>query len=167
MNDLSTHIWMAEDVLIRSLRPDDLKAVATVWHDAWHDAHGGLVPELLTKTRTMRSFKNRLSRMQDRVIVAGETPMGFCAVENGELEHLFVASGMRGTGIADALLDAGEAQIRASGHQTGFLFCLPKNLRAVRFYERHGWERTSLEVNSVRTHLGSVAIKALRFEKPL
>ena len=57
------------------------------------------------------------------------------------LEDLFVAPSARGSGAADALMDAAIRYARELGAAGMFLETAVDNRRAQALYERHGWTR--------------------------
>nr|WP_237702823.1 MULTISPECIES: GNAT family N-acetyltransferase [Protofrankia] len=63
------------------------------------------------------------------------------APEFRELAAMWVAPAARGTGAADALLDAAVNWARAVGAIGVRLWVVPTNTAAVRLYARHGFER--------------------------
>lgn len=64
---------------------------------------------------------------------------GFVAVDPPWLEALYVRPAAWGSGVADELHAWAVAELRAAGVATARLWVLEENLRARRFYERHGW----------------------------
>ena len=62
---------------------------------------------------------------------------GFVRVNGGEIEKLFVEPVLQDQGIGGALF---RYAVDALGGRR--LFALEKNLRAIRFYERHGFHKT-------------------------
>jgi ribosomal protein S18 acetylase RimI-like enzyme len=150
-------------VIVRAVEPADLAPAAEVWYHAWRDAHLAIVPPALSAARTQASFLERLTaaREQTRVIGPIGAPLGFCVVDKDELYQLFVAAAARGTGAAAALLADGEARLAAAGVTTAWLSCAVGNLRAARFYEKHGWVRSETFVSP----LGVVDLDCWRYEK--
>ena len=63
---------------------------------------------------------------------------GFILVEDGEIKKLFVEPVLQGNSIGAALLEFAVAQ-----HGANNLWALEKNVRAIHFYERHGFHVTS------------------------
>jgi ribosomal protein S18 acetylase RimI-like enzyme len=60
--------------------------------------------------------------------------VGFAALEEGKLEHLYVDPGHQGAGIGSALLD-----LAKEARPDGFRFWVfQRNEAARRFYEKHG-----------------------------
>jgi ribosomal protein S18 acetylase RimI-like enzyme len=63
------------------------------------------------------------------------------------------------------LLADAEAQLAARGVETAWLACAIGNARAARFYEKHGWRRSSTVVTPVETSEGPFPLKVWRYEK--
>ena len=62
---------------------------------------------------------------------------GFVQVENCEIKKLFVEPILQGKSIGSCLLN-----YTINEHQANNLWALEKNIRAIRFYERHGFRLT-------------------------
>ena len=79
---------------------------------------------------------------EHRVLVAelDAEPVGVVAVRAGWLDGLYVVPEAWGSGVADALHDAGLDHLRSRGETRCRLWVLEHNARARRFYERRGWE---------------------------
>ena len=63
---------------------------------------------------------------------------GFIQVTDGEIKKLFVEPVLQGDGIGSALLCFAKEALGAS-----FLWALEKNVRAIKFYEGHGFRVTN------------------------
>ena len=154
---------------VRAARPEDVEQLARLWFDAWHDAHAALVPAELTRHRTVESFAARLVDALPRVQVCGPSgaAAGFCTVRRDEIHQLFVARASRGTGVAAALLAAGEARLAAEGSSRAWLTCAIGNERAARFYEKQGWQRVGNVIEELATPGGPIFLEVWRYEKSL
>jgi GNAT superfamily N-acetyltransferase len=154
---------------IRDAEAEEVAALASLWHDAWHEAHARIVPAELARIRTLQDFTTRLRAALDRTRVAGapDKPLGFCIVNGDELDHLFVASHARGSGAAAALLSDAEARLAAAGIELAWLACAIGNERAARFYEKWGWSRACVFVHHPETPGGKLTMEAWRYEKRL
>jgi putative acetyltransferase len=132
------------DPILRPATADDVEAIATLFHEGWHDAHPGLVPDGLTERRTREAFQDRVSR---RVAETDETTVaevdgqvaGFTMVAGSEAEQVYVGRAFRGSRVAAALLSEAERQIAAAGHDVAWLAVVRGNERAQAFYAKQGW----------------------------
>jgi putative acetyltransferase len=127
---------------IRPAVPADMAAVASLWHEGWHDGHAGHVPDGLTAARTLAAFHERTPpRVADTTVAVSEdgSVVGFVMVVGDEVEQVFVARAARGTGLASTLLADAERQVAESGSEVAWLAVVAGNARARRFYERQGW----------------------------
>ena len=158
-----------EDLAIRDAGEGEIDALARVWHDSWRDAHLGIVPEGLTRLRTLENFRDRMAAAFPHVRVAGPrgAPVGFHILKDDELSHLFVAAPARGTRVAAALTADAEAGIARAGHATAWLACTVGNTRAARFYEKVGWRRVRTEPYLCETSEGPFPLDVWRYEKRL
>jgi len=150
----------------------ELPALATLWHDAWHDAHAAHVPPELLAARDRASFRLRFTqaRQHTRAAWDNDGPLGFCTIApppENELDQLFVAPRARGTALAAALLADGEARLRALGTRVAVLKCLPQNHRALTFYRREGWHDTGTEVSTLKTVRGTCCLPCQILRKDL
>jgi GNAT superfamily N-acetyltransferase len=128
--------------VLRPATADDMAAVADLWHEGWHDAHAGHVPEGLTRGRTLAAFHERTpSRVPDTTVAFAEDGrlLGFIMVTEDEVEQVFVDRSTRGSGLAVTLLTEAERQVSSAGHAVAWLAVVVGNARARSFYEREGW----------------------------
>ena len=125
----------------RPAAPEELPAVAELWHDAWHDAHAAIVPAGLIAERGTGQFLERLKGFGDRLRVIGPAgaPLGMCVIADNQVDQMFVGRRARGGGIASVLLADAEERLRGEGCARAHLDCAIGNARAVRFYQKHGW----------------------------
>jgi len=155
--------------LVRDAVPADLEQLAHVWHEAWHDGHAAIVPEELTRIRTLDNFRSRLGEMLPhiRVAVSGGQVVGLCVIREDELFQLFVARRARGRGAGVALIADAEKRLLESGVRTAWLACAIGNDRAARFYERNGWRRVRTMINLSETDTGTFSLEVWRYQKRL
>jgi ribosomal protein S18 acetylase RimI-like enzyme len=152
---------------VRAAEEREIDQLAQIWYDGWHESHAPIMPEELTRLRTLESFRDRLrmALASVRVIGASGAPVGFCIVQDDELYQLFFSSEARGTGAAAALVADAESRLAADGVTTAWLACAIGNERAARFYEKCGWHRAGIMVNHAETSEGPFPLEVWRYEK--
>ena len=74
----------------------------------------------------------------------GDNLQGFVIVRGGvEIEHFYLHPDVQGTGLAQRLLaNAEHTMLEERGCTVAHLSVASRNLRALRFYEKHGWVPT-------------------------
>lgn len=99
--------------------------------------HPGLLASPLIRDRLRQavSITLRFSRLAQRT----SKPAG--APQFGVLS-IATSPAAEGTGVGRALMQEAEDRARSRGHARIVLTVHPENVRAVRFYERQGWQRT-------------------------
>jgi GNAT superfamily N-acetyltransferase len=147
----------------------DLDALATLWHQGWHQAHALIVPAEMTRVRTLDNFRQRVKDDYPAMWVVGEVgaPLGFHILDGDELDHLYVSESARGTGVAAELIRDAERRLSRNGVEVAWLACAIGNNRAARFYEKQGWRRTGNIVIEVDTPAGVMPLEVWRYEKRL
>ena len=154
---------------VRKAEAAEIPALATLWFNAWREAHEPYVPAELTRIRTLASFQERLDRFGDALRVIGPVgaPLGLCVVKGDELNQLFTSPAARGSGAAQALIADAEARVAAAGHSAIWLDVVIENARAVRFYEKSGWRRKGEQVVGLDTLDEPFELKVLIMGKAL
>ena len=154
---------------VRNAEPDEVAALARVWHDSWRDAHLAILPDALVRARTLASFRERMASQLDTVRVVGPVgaPLGLCMLRESELYQLFVSAEARGAGVAAALIADAEQRLRETGTKTAWLECAIGNERAARFYEKSGWRRVGVVLTRLETIDGPFDLEVWRYEKRL
>ncbi|HEX3932872.1 MAG TPA: GNAT family N-acetyltransferase [Nocardioides sp.] len=132
------------EATLRPATAADVDAVATLFHQGWHDAHPGLVPAGLTERRTPEAFHDRVStrvaETDDTTVAEVDgTLAGFIMVAGDEAEQVYVDAAFRGSGVAARLLTEAERQVAAAGHDVAWLVVVRGNDRAHAFYVKQGW----------------------------
>ena len=80
-----------------------------------------------------------ISRGDRRYTLGGESTAG-------RVEAVYAEEGARGTGAADALMDAAEQWFRAEGVTIAEAYIVRGNERSTRFHARHGFEEIATRV---------------------
>ena len=153
------------ETTVRVATVDDADAIATVHMGAWRETYSGLVEpgeldELSVERRADRWRQNLDGGAQVWVAVVDDEIVGFASavshdersVRPRELEAIYLLAEQHGSGAGQALLDA------AVGDAPAFLFVARDNPRAIRFYQRNGFEfdGASEEYPLVRTPIISL-----------
>jgi GNAT superfamily N-acetyltransferase len=154
---------------IREVEETELDQLASIWYEAWQDAHSQILPAELAQYRTLESFRRRLQSALSNVRVAGPSarPLGFSITKDDELYQLYVSAEARGWGVAATLLADAEERIGALGFETAWLACAIGNERAARFYEKNGWRRVGNMISELPTPDGLFPLEVWRYEKAL
>ncbi|GAB3755533.1 GNAT family N-acetyltransferase [Microlunatus parietis] len=135
--------------VLRSLTTEDLDhlmivqragAAAGLGHIFPQETHP--FPEATIRDRWVREIGN--SEIDCFAVVADGRLAGFAATRAGELLHFGTAVDTWGSGLAGQahaeLLD----HLINKGHDSAWLRVFEENHRAVRFYEKYGWQRTKI-----------------------
>jgi len=151
---------------------DDAEAVAHVYADSWprsvqHMATQDVREELL-KMRGVAFWESEIRRRQGfrgQFLVArrGAEIVGFAGSASEpdgcwELIWLFVTPKMHGQGVGDQLHKEMIAGSRQSRPRERFLWAVPGNRRAERFYTHRGWRATT-SIKDVDTPSGSFPLR--------
>ena len=131
---------------LRQRAEADLDALAELWAESWRDA----MPHIDFSAR-LDWFRIHLPALEAAGAIticgfdANGRMVGFATVdpETGYLDQLAVAAAVKGSGAASALL----AEARRVALQPVFLDVNQDNPRALRFYQREGFEATEAGVN--------------------
>ena len=87
------------------------------------------------------TVSHRAAQLQDKIgsvwVYDDGVVKGFVMAAEGEIQKLFVEPVLQGKGIGAALLEYAMAETGANK-----LWALEKNVRAIRFYQRHGFALT-------------------------
>jgi ribosomal protein S18 acetylase RimI-like enzyme len=141
---------------IASATLEDALGVATVHVRSWQAAYASILsPEFLDglsiEHRTAR-WQEILRKQESQTLVAhqAEGIAGFislghrrdepAAKDQGEIWALYAKPEVWGTGVGQALLEAGIQELRTLGRHSVFLWVLSQNERGIRFYEAFGFK---------------------------
>ena len=117
------------DVLLRPATAADARSIALISVAARASAD---IPNLHAPEEDVAFFGRLIGDKQVMVAEKGGVPVGFAAVDDGWLEHLWIAPQHHRQGIGRALL----AWARKSGDLKLYVFT--HNVRAIAFYRAHG-----------------------------
>jgi ribosomal protein S18 acetylase RimI-like enzyme len=151
---------------LRAAAPDDIETIARIWHRGWSDGHVGHVPDALLPHRHLEDFRRRVPpRIPETTVatIAGAI-VGFVTVREDEVEQVYVAAEVRGTGVADALLRHVEERVGAR-FDVAWLSVVEGNARARRFYERNGWRDVGAHDYRAEIRGSTLPVPCRRYEK--
>ena len=132
-------------LVLRDYRDEDCEAAIALWRHAWDAA----LPDIDFSARLAWWRKRWMNELvlnnTIRIAECAGLIAGFIVIEpnSGYLDQIVVAPELWGTGVAGALL--ADAKRLAPGGIS--LKVNQENARAIRFYERSGFERTGAGVN--------------------
>ena len=160
---------MAADMIIRKAMPSEVETLADIGYVAWER---DLMPFLNGPAASKQNERKRLSaavhELLDRTIVAeiDEVAVGWCARQRGKayIPFLFVTPLLQNHGIGSALLRRMESMLELQGADRVQLDTLADNVRAVNFYQHHGYQILVLKTEGQPGKPGSMSI---RLEKRL
>jgi GNAT superfamily N-acetyltransferase len=154
---------------IRRAVPQDYPALARLWHEAWHDGHALAVPADLLRHRGPDFFTAEMQRIGPACHVWEGLygAEGFVTTTGRWIDRLFVSQPARGGGIAGRLMAHAEDLLRANGHAEGWTDALVGNDRALRFYQRQGWQQDRIEEIDVPTPDGPIPLRTRILRKGL
>lgn len=119
--------------MIRAFQPADLDRVAELWLTANLQAHNFIAPAYWMDN--LASVKELLPQAEVYVCEKDGEILGFAGLNGTSIEGIFVSPNMQSRGIGKSLLDflkKKKAELRLNVYQ--------KNIRAIRFYEREGFQ---------------------------
>lgn len=165
-----TPVTLQPEHPVRRARLDDTESIASIWRAGWIDGHAGHVPAKLERARLGGSWAASTQRRIDATWVACDGSgrvVGFVTVVDDEVEQLYVAEHVRGSGVATALLRHGELVARSGGAAVAWLAVAHGNRRARRFYEREGWDDGGPMDYLADTPSGPIPVPVRRYERRL
>ena len=129
---------------LRPYRSDDEDAAIALWQQTWQQAYPAIDFAARVKWWRERWHNELVPNAAIMVAEQAGTLVGFVTIDaSGYLDQLVVAPDHWGSELGDALV--GEAKRVSPGRIT--LLVNNDNIRAIRFYEKHGFAITGHEVN--------------------
>lgn len=141
-------------MIVKAMETDaEIRGKAYVHWSCWHDTYPGLVSAECLEKLTLETCEQKAFRWRDNLLVAkdGERVVGFVGYggrgeaepDTGEVFALYVLKEYRGTGVAQALMQAALEEL--SAYPRIALWMVKGNERALRFYEKCGFHLTGME----------------------
>jgi GNAT superfamily N-acetyltransferase len=162
---------------IRSARPDDARVVSELYRASWpasvdHVASEPVIDALLCE-RSERFWLESIEELGSGFELAldGSRPVAFCGwmrqgVQTGELKWLFAAPVSQRAGVGSALHNHAVQAMFESGVVDAYLWAIPRNIAAERFYGDKGWLATE-ELTYVPTPAGEFPLRKWICSLPL
>lgn len=125
--------------------PGDLREMVDVWVATWQATVAAIDFEARRSWFTDRMRAHHDAGARIIVALAEHAIAGFVVVdpETGYLDQIVAATNFQGRGIASALIEAAKSAVP---HGID-LHVNQDNLRAIRFYEKHGFAIAGVDVN--------------------
>ena len=129
---------------LRQARPAEAGRLGDLGFAAWEASEFGRADAGRTDRQALLAeFRAFGERSAAQTLVAEENGelLGWGAREDGnaQISDLWVGPAHQGRGVGGALLEALERQIVAAGYAIAELETLASNVRAIQFYEQHGF----------------------------
>ena len=144
-------------IILKKMETDEeIKGKAYVHWKSWHEAYTGIVSQEYLDKLTLEKCEKMAFSWPHNIIIAKENGnvIGFvCYVSGGEetpdageIFALYVLADYYGKGVGRKLMDAGLEQIKHFSQVR--LWVLKENRRAIRFYEKCGFQPDGVEMTS-------------------
>ncbi|MBP3704989.1 MAG: GNAT family N-acetyltransferase [Clostridia bacterium] len=160
---------------IRPATVEDAAAIGYVHYKSWQETYAGLVdPEFLASQTLERSVKNMEWAWKDicAAVYNGKI-VGFCGCSAardedvgptvGEVQGIYLLQEAQGIGLGRMLMEDALQRLRAAGYSEVILWVLKGNEKAIRFYEKAGFQPDGAEKTAV---LGT-PVTELRYRRRL
>ena len=152
---------------------DDFEAIGNIYSCSWKTAYQGIVPQhYLDELSGHRWSSFLVDRQYDAyVILDGDLYAGtssICAARDekmtgwGEIISIYILPEYVGKGYADPLFDCAVTALVEKGYKSIYLWVLDKNIRAHKFYEKHGFIKNG-DTNSMV--IGGKELTEIRYIK--
>jgi N-acetylglutamate synthase-like GNAT family acetyltransferase len=139
----------AARISIRNAKGEDFPGILTCLREAFEEFRELYTPEAFLETvltpSTLRERREAMSvfvAVNSRVQVVGTIAASVVSLEEGHLRGMAVLPSMRGSGLAAQLLRRVEAELTQFRCARVTLDTTEPLLRAMRFYEKHGYRRS-------------------------
>ena len=124
--------------LAESEYPVASEIVAASVRAQWPGDYAPEVIETVAEQNSPRAIRKRSEKQEDFLARRAGAAVGYAAVKQNEIGHLFVHPDAAGQGVGAALVAFCEDLLRRRGHETAKVYA---SLGAVGFYEKQGFRR--------------------------
>ena len=133
-------------------KTDDFDAIANIYAQSWKAAYHGIVPQDFLDSLTTKQWSDKLanSTFDAYVILEDDKYIGtssICAARDvkmagyGEIISIYLLPEYFGRGYAKPLIDCVTNALLEKGYSNIYLWTLTENIRAQKFYEKHGFHK--------------------------
>jgi GNAT superfamily N-acetyltransferase len=141
--------------------PAAARIVARSVRAAWAGQYPESVIETVARQNGPAWIRKRSAKQEDFLARRGGEAVGYAAVKENEIGHLFVPPESAGSGVGTALVSFAEDLLRERGYESAIVYA---SLPAVGFYEKQGFRC----VRPKSFDLGDgVMLDSILMEKPL
>lgn len=157
---------------VRYITPDDDRtAISRIYEKSWKYAYAGIIPQDYLDSIPAGQWVSGLDHpdrmtllcMEDDMFV-GTSSFGKSRLRQledwGEIVSLYLLPDYIGKGYGKILLQSAVSELKKSGYEHIFLWVLEENIRARRFYERFGFQRTD---DYLDDNIGGKALREVRY----
>ena len=127
--------------MIRGATEADAPVIADIQARTWRWAYSDFIADddMPVVAERVPAWREHIAGGGVRVFDQGGTVVGYSAVQDDELESLYVDPAAQGAGVGGRLLAEAEERMRAAGHERAWLYLYADNAHGCAFYERHSW----------------------------
>lgn len=163
-------------IIIRTTEPKDADTISCVLAASWKTAYRGIIDDNyldMLKTDHWTAFLTaglNDGSIFSMIIESNKAAIGAAVLSNGETESeanlisFYLLPDKIGQGYGHAFYGAIEAELVRRGFLSCVIHVLEGNVRAIRFYEKHGFTDTGRKVEAV---LGKQVYTCMTMEKRL
>ena len=159
----------------KTTNADDFEAIGNLYATSWKTAYQGIVPQAYLDELSGSRWASRLatSDYDSYVLLQGNTYIGTSAIAPareegmagwGEIISFYLLPEYWGKGYAKPLFSYVINALQQGGWQNVYLWTLSENLRAQRFYEKQGFEKTG---ETTTLSIGGKELTEVRYIKRL
>ena len=127
----------------------------------WPPDYPAAVIEAVVEGNGPAAIRERSDKQEDYLARRGGRPVGYGAVKQNEIGHLFVHPDAAGQGVGSALVAFSEGLVRERGFETIIVYA---SLSALGFYEKRGFRRVRPKSFELRPN---VFLDSVLMVKPL
>lgn len=154
---------------------DDFEAIGNIYSCSWKSAYQGIVPQsYLDELSGSRWSSVSVDSQYDAYVIMDKEKYAgtssICAARDekmmgwGEIISIYLLPEYFGKGYAKPLLDCAVNALVGKGYKSIYLWVLDYNIRAQKFYEKHGFEKNG---DAASLTIGGKELTEIRYIKHL